>query len=473
MRKSNIEPTSWQDKYVLPNKKDLIFINNSLKDDAVYNILIGSVRSAKTTTLITAFCMNLEKSNDRLHAAFATNASNAKTILFDGDGLGIKHFPDWQRRIEVVNGVKVRMPQRIFETKYKDRDALMLYPLPYENKPIKYILAYGGDKENSYKTFRGASLGSVIVTEANLLHPNTIIEYMARSGASTRLKIFEDGNPGKPNQWYKTQRLDILFENNKQTLNYGHRTLNDNPILTEQQKDVLKNMYPEDTPQYKNLILGEWVGAEGLIYRLSEDNVITDFNPSDYMGYRVSADIGQSKSATTFVVQALTKDRKYLDTIMEYYHKNDDNHGIGVKLPIDYANDYLEFIKEAINIFGRLPLEVLSDIDLTFAREFERLKFNHGLGGIFLNYKFKKEKINDRISTGLNLFHTKRKRILKSACPKLWEAYESAMYDSKQELKGNYVRYDNPAENTMIDPIDADEYAQSRFRNELDRYNEV
>lgn len=470
MKKTNIEPNTWKDKYVLPFDKDLDFIYNSLKDEVVYNILIGSYRSAKTTTLITAFCMNLQLSNDRLHFTLAFDEANAKTILWDGDGLGIKYFPDWQRRIEYVNGKPVQMPQQIFEGKYKQRDALILHPLPYENKPVKYIVAYGGGKESSYKAFRGASVGSIIATEVNLFHPNTITEYTGRTGASNRLKIFEDGNPGNPNQWYKKERLDYLMEKRSHELNYGHRTLVDNPILTDLQIERLSNAYPKNSPQHRNLILGEWVGAEGLVYTLTNDNILKDFDPNDYMGYRVSADIGQTKSATTFIVQAVTKDRKYIDTLFEYYHRNDGKSNLGVKMPIDYANDYLEFIKQAMSVFNRAPLEILSDHDITFVREFNKQRFKYNLGGLHLNHNFGKEKIVDRIKQGLNLFHLGRKRIHKENCPNVWEAYETASYDSKEELKGNYVRYDNPQDNTKIDPIDADEYSMSRFRYELDRY---
>lgn len=471
MRDTKIESGVWQSKYVLPYEEDLQYIYRSLSRDNVYNILIGAYRSAKTTTNITAFCMNLELSNERLHFAIATTESNAKTILFDGDGLGIKYFPDWQRRIEYVNGKAIQMPQRIFEGKYKQRDALILYPLPHENKPVKYIVAFGGDKENSYKAFRGQSVGSIISTEANLLHPNTITEYMGRIGASKRMKVFEDGNPGNPKQWYKVHRLDYLMRDRAKETNYGHRTLNDNPVLDSKQREVLSGAFHKDSPQYKNLILGEWVVAEGLIYRLTDKNMINGYNINDYAGYRISADTGVNSSATSFVLQAITRDRQYLDTIEMYYHRNkDEKNEKNIKLPIDYARDFAMFIKDSIELMGKPPIEVLADNDLTFIREFNRIKYEYGLGAIFVNHKFKKDKIEDRINQGTNLFHLGRKRINKEKCAKLIEAYEIAQYDSKEELKGNYIRYDSPINDTMIDPIDADEYSQSRFSEELGRF---
>jgi PBSX family phage terminase large subunit len=474
-RRHKYEPSSvWSENYVLPYDKDLDYIYNSLNDNVVYNILIGSTRSAKTTVNTTAFCMNLELSPDQLFFTIATSETLAKSILWEGDGFGIKHYPDWQERVEVLpSGKTVKMPQRIFEGKYKQRDALILYPLPHENKPVKYIVAYGGAKETDYKSFRGSSVGMVIATEANLLHPNTIQEYMARIGASKRKKVFEDGNPGNPRQWYKTNRLDYLMEQRKHELNYGHRTLKDNPILTDDMIESLSASYPEGSVFYRNLILGEWVGAEGLIYTLDRSkNLLETFNPIDYYSYVVVADPGVSHSATVFKLIAITRDRKYIDTLKEYWHKNDKKQGMSIKMPIDYAIDYMAFIRECIDIMGKPPIQVMSDLDLTFIREFERLKYQYGLGAINLNSQFKKEEIKDRIKNGVNLLWTGRKRIYKE-CVKTWESYESAQYDPKEELKGNYIRYDDPQSGTMIDCIDTDEYAETYYKYELGTYRKV
>lgn len=463
--------SSWHNLYTLPYQQDLDYIFKSLEEKIVYNILVGSYRSAKTTTNITAFCMNLELTTDYLHLSIATSESLAKTILWDGDGLGIKHYPDWQERIEVLpSGKTVKMPQRIFEGKYKGRDALMLIPLPYENKPIKYVVAYGGDKENSYKSFRGASVGMVIATEVNLLHPNTIREYMGRLGASKRKKIFEDLNPGNPKQWVKVEHIDYLMNKRPFEVNYGHRTLRDNPVLTESMRESLSASYPKGSVFYRNLILGEWVAADGLIYTFDRDkNVIDKFDPMDYYKYVIVADPGVNHSATVFKLVAITRDSKYIDTLHEYYHKNSDKNNLGIKMPIDYAIDYIAFIKECMEIMKKTPSNVLSDLDLTFIREFERMKYQYNLGGITLNKEFKKEEIRHRIKNDINLLWTGRKRVY-NKCAYTIEAYETAQYDPKEVVKGNYVRYDDPQAGTMIDPIDTDEYAATVLRYDLDMY---
>lgn len=463
------EGNLYRENFIVPNLKSLQYIRRSMDKETIFNISVGSVRSGKTTENILAFCMNLELTPDVLHLAIGTSEAAAKTILFNGDGLGIKHYPDWQERVEVVNGKRIHYPQRIFETKYQGKDALALTPRK-KGDPIKYVIAYGGATVSSFEMFRGMSFGMVISTEANLLHPNTIIEYTNRTIASRKRKIFEDLNPGSPRQWYKTDRMDILLKQMPEATNYIAKRLEDNPSLHEDQIKFLINQYPPNSVQYRNHILGEWVAAEGLIYTFDDErNVLQSFNPQDYFSYIISIDPGVNHSATVFTVLGITRDFKHIDTLKEYYHKNADHYGIGVKMPIDYVMDLVIFIKESLFLMGKPAYEILCDIDVTFIREFKRIKYKEGLGGITLNSQFKKGEIRDRIKTDVNYLHQGRKRIYKD-CVKTIEAYKTAQYDPKESNKGNYVRLDDPVAGTMIDPIDANEYATMRYSYELSRY---
>lgn len=440
-----------------------------MDDETIFNISVGSVRSGKTTENILAFCMNLELSPDTLHLVIGTSEAAAKTILFDGEGFGIKYYPDWQERKELINGKIVHFPQRIFETKYRGKDALALLPRK-KGEPVKYIIAYGGATVSSFEMFRGMSFGMVISTEANLQHPNTIREYTNRTIASKRRKIFEDLNPGSPRQWYKTDRMDILLKQMPRQTNYIVKKIEDNPSLHEDQIKYLKDQYPPNSVQYRNAILGEWVEAEGLIYTFDDErNILQNFNPQDYFSYIISIDPGINHSATVFKIVAITKDFKYIDTLKEYYHRNSDHYGLGIKMPIDYVNDLVIFIKESLFLMGKPAYEILCDNDVTFIREFERIKYREGLGAITLNSKFNKGEIRDRISTDVNYFYQGRKRIYKD-CVKTIEAYKTAQYDPQESKKGNYVRLDDPVAGTMIDPIDTDEYATMRYSYELSRY---
>lgn len=450
-------------KFIPPNQRTLEYIFN---DDYIYHISEGTVRSAKTTDNILKFCMAVEKSPDIVHLTIAQTQSTAKTILWEGDGLGIAHYPDWQARTSIIDGKKVHFRQRIFKGKYQGHDALILEPRQGSNHPRKYIVAFGGSKIDSHEVYKGFSVGTWIATQWELLHKNTRDELRKRTIASQYRRHILDLNPTAPeHELYKEFELWESLG----LVNYIHKTLIDNPILTPEAIEQIKREYDPDSVDYQRDILGLRVAAEGLIYRVRDYNIIDDYDVSDYIKYIVVADPGVNHSATTFVLLGITKDYKYVDVLEEYYHKNSDKEGAAIKLPIDYALDYQEFIKQAANIFGRLPNAVLSDNDLTFVREFNRTKYNNNLGGLNIITKFRKEEINDRIKTGINLLWNGRLRFNKK-CVNTIDAFRNARYDEKQKDKGKYVRYDAPNMGTKIDPIDATEYGITYFRHDLNRY---
>lgn len=467
MRRINRNKPSYSfvSKFKRPYKKSIDYIKKTFT--SMYNIQEGSVRSAKTIDNIIAFAMNLEETTEPLHLAIGTSYTNARAVLFESEGMGLRHFPEWQQRTEIVNGVPVEFPQRIFETTYEDRYALVLKPIEGSGHPDKYIVPFGADNKSSHIGYRGWSIGMIIATEIDLFHENSIQEMQNRTIASRYRKYFLDFNPNNPR--HAIYRKLEEWTKSLGGYNYLHKTLIDNPIMTPLMIEIVKSEYDPTSVDFKRYILGMRVVAEGLIYRLREYNILQNYNVDDYRSYVIVADPGVNHSATVFSLIAISRDNKHLDTLKEYYHKNAEESGLGIKHPDDYVKDYMQFIKECITLMGKPPQAVLTDTDPTFIREFNRQKYENKLGGITLNQGFKKDKIKDRIKTDINYFYKGRKRIYKE-CVYTKEAYETAMYDPKEDEKGNWVRLDDPKTGTMIDPIDTNEYAATYYRHELNKY---
>lgn len=460
------KPTySFIENYKRPYKKSLDYIKSTFK--SMWNVQEGSVRSAKTIDNITAFALNLEETTEPIHLAIGTTYTNARAIIFESEGMGLRHFPEWQQRREVIDGKVVEFPQRIFEDTYEDRYALRLEPIKDSGHPVKYIVPFGANNKTAHYGYRGWSIGMIIATEVDLFHEFSIQEMQNRTIASSYRKYFLDFNPNNPR--HSIYRKLEEWERSLGGYNYLHKTLVDNPIMTETMIEVIKSEYDPDSVDYRRYILGERVVAEGLIYNVRDYNVLNEFNVDDYKSYVVVADTGVNHSATVFSLVAISKDNKYLDTLKEYYHKNAKESGLGIKMPYDYAVDYIEFIKECIALMGKVPVAVMSDIDVTFIREFDRIKYKHNLGGINLRSNFLKEKIKDRIKADINLFYKGRKRIYRE-CKYTLEAYRTSIYDPKEDVKGNWVRLDDAKSGTMIDPIDTNEYAATYYRRELNEY---
>lgn len=453
-------------KYIIPNKKSIDYIFNS--SNKTFNVVEGTVRSAKTTDNITAFCIALEKSRDMLHLAIAQTQSSAKTILFDGEGLGIQHYPDWQERVIAKDGKRIKIRQRIFKGKYEGNDALILLPKYGSNHPIKYIVAFGGDKIDSHETYKGYSTGLCIATQWELLHENTRNEVLKRSIAASDRKFFIDNNPTDPN--HPIYKQYELWERAGQ-LNFSTKIMMDNPALTQERIDLIKQEYDPESVDYQRDIEGKRVSAQGTIYRVRDYNIIDDIDLKMYSRYLVVADIGINNSATVYQLIALSKDRKYIDVLKRYGHKNSGNRNLAIKMPIDYAKDLCEFIIMCDAYMGYMPIKVISDLDVTFKREFDRIKNQYGLGGIYLDDPIK-EKIDDRIKTGINLLWLGRLRFSKELTETI-QAFRTAVYNPKASANGVYERYDNPSAGTMIDDIDPVEYGFSEFALELSTWKGV
>ena len=455
--------SNYVNKFKVPNDKMLRYIYNTRK--CTYNFAEGSVRSAKTTSNILAFAMRLEESEDILHLAIGVTSSSAKTIVFEGDGLGLKYYPEWSERKEIVNGKQVKFAQRIFSGKYEGNDCLILLPKPNSDKPIKYIVAMGGGLSNSYESFHGWSVGMVIATEYDLLHPNTWQALQSRTANSGLRRIFGDFNP-TDEQHIVYKRLEELSKS-LGGYNYVHCTLIDNPSMTQERIAEIKSEYDPDSLDFKRYILGLRINPAGLIYNVRDYNIIDSWDKNDYIRYIAVADPGENTSATAFVLLGLRKGNKGVDVLKEYGHRNADQKALGIKSPYDYAVDFINFQKECEEEIGRELYNRLTDHDLTFMREYDRIKWKMNYGHT-LN-KVLKHEIDERIKTGINLLYKGRLRFFKE-CTQTIQSFKSAVYDSKKEKVGKYERLDAPQNGTHIDHIDAVEYGFTEFKNELQRY---
>jgi PBSX family phage terminase large subunit len=416
-----------------------------------WNILEGSIRSSKSAANVLAFATNLLISKDNLHMLCATTSIAARQIWLENDGLGLLHI------FKGISKEKLYSGHPSLEIDLGDRTVT--------------VLLMGLQNTGSYRAFRGFSLGMVGWSEIDLLDPESVIESINRTAASKHRRMFADLNPTAPgHQIYGNElmySIERLKEANPDGVNYLHVTMKDNPVMSQTMiAEVLKDYDPESV-EYERFILGRRVAAYDTIYRLRDYNVVKDINPRDYVEYVISADPGQNNSATVFILLGITKGYKSVDVLREYYHKNADTNRLGIKMPVDYANDLADFIDESILYMGKYPAMVYTDLDLTFQRELlqalKKKKMN--------NITFKgarKEEIEERIRMGISLLYTGKLRF-SDKCEKTIDAFKKATYDPRQSVKGVYVRLDDPSQGTEIDAIDATEYAIEHFINKIYR----
>lgn len=122
----------------------------------------------------------------------------------------------------------------------------------------------GANDAKAESRIRGLTLAGAYVDEATLL-PNESFWSMLVTRFITTFplgaKIFVTTNPDSPAHWFKRSVIDKAAKIRAKVWKF---ILDDNPILTEEAKNQLKNSL--SGLFYKRFIEGLWVAAEGAIY---------------------------------------------------------------------------------------------------------------------------------------------------------------------------------------------------------------
>lgn len=182
------------------------------------------------------------------------------------------------------------------------------YKVGKENRKIYCV---GALDERSIGRIQGGTFGSWYADE-RVTHPENFAE-MARTRLSVPdSRMFWTCNPDSP---YHPVHKEYIEKKDRKDLFHLHFELDDNPVLTEEYKDELKNTYTGIF--YRRMILGEWVLAEGIIYDMfSFHHIVTEV--PQITRFWVSSDYGTA-SVTVYLLFGLGVDGKVY-VLREWYH---------------------------------------------------------------------------------------------------------------------------------------------------------
>lgn len=381
---------------------------------------------------------------DLLFLACATTESQAKLLLGENNGYGIAYY----------------FGEHAEYKKYKNSDALKITLIKNKRKVVRWVLFAGAAKADSYKSIRGLSLEGIIGSEFDLFNKDFLEEVKRRTAAAINPFYLYDMNPTNVGHWIYSEYVD----NPRLDRNYRHMTLKDNPSLSDERIQSIIAEYDPTSVMYKAAILGERVNIEGSIYNIRDYNILNAYNPDDYFQYITVADPGENCSGTAFILAGITfnnTDKQYeIHILKEYWHRNADyKNGYNIKLPKDYAEDYISFINQCASIMGKYPSACILDEDITFYRELQltpkRISFS------LFQYP-EKIAIEERVKTGINLLYRGKLRFYKG-CTNTISQYKNAVYDSDKVKKGIWERQDRP-DIANIDCLDCVEYSVQYFK---------
>lgn len=325
----------------------------------------------------------------------------------------------------------------------------------------RQIWLEGANDDRAESKIRGMTLAGAYVDELTQIPFEFYTMLLSRLSVKNA-KLYATTNPDAPTHWVKTEIID----NDKIDKKVWNFQFDDNAILkkeNEQYFNDLRNEYESMGDVYlQRFIYGNWVLAEGLIYKQFSDNkniflkdnaVDENGNPINFMIITIGIDYGASKSATSFICNGITSLFKEVWALDEMKIE-------GVYSPETLYEKFEEFYKRIVEKYGKVSV---SFADWGSLGQTLTFGLNRYLQQRKIPLKVQdciKGQIIDRIYMDLALF-AKNKRFILKNCKHLIEAYEQAVWDDKKEN----TRLDNFTSD--IDSLDANEYSYFAYYDKL------
>ena len=150
----------------------------------------------------------------------------------------------------------------------------------------KIVYLVGADNKDSWSKILGSNPNGLWLEEMSVLHIDCIRECMGRA-FSRRCKLIGTTNGGLPSQQFYTEFVNhakVMFKDTVPAIelkemiedwdyvHYYHFNLNDDaPHLTDEEKEKLKKLYPENSFYYMSKIMGCRGFAQGSAYAMLMD----------------------------------------------------------------------------------------------------------------------------------------------------------------------------------------------------------
>lgn len=308
------------------------------------------------------------------------------------------------------------------------------------------VYCLGAEKVSQVAKIQGASAKYVYGDEVAKWHQDVF--NMLKSRLDKPYSCFDGSlNPEYPDHWLKK------FLDQKDIDIYCQKyTIFDNSSLSQTFIDNLCKEY-EGSIFYDRLILGEWVRAEGAIYKVFIDNkdefIIPKSKLTKIEYINIGVDFGGNKSQHAFVATGFDVNKENV-----YVLKSQSINAKGTSVE-DIRKAFTEFADEIKETYGFVDNVYCDSAEQAIINEF-RNKTDYQIRNSIKN------EIIDRIRCEDVLISSRRLFILENENEALIDGLSNAVWDDKQ-LKD--VRLDDGTSN--IDILDAFEYSFEPYIRKL------
>ena len=316
------------------------------------------------------------------------------------------------------------------------------------------IMLEGANDARSEGKIRGSTLGGAYCDELTLFPKDFFIMLLSRL-STPGAKLIATTNPDVPTHWLLTEYLKN--ENLSGGLFRMFFHIDDNTTLPAEYVESLKKEYTG--VYYDRFIRGDWVVANGAIYKVFSDSpsaysVEADGLPHfDYIN--VGLDFGGNGSQHALVCSGITHDMRQL-----YALKTERIPAADMTPQALYKRVY-DFCEDVLKRYGKISAVYADSAEQTLIAGLRQALRPLG---IVVKNSLKRE-INDRIRATTMLMAGGRFFLVSEECGTLIDAFRGAVWNDK--IFGKEERLDDGTSD--IDTLDAFEYSFERFIPQLIR----
>lgn len=269
----------------------------------------GSIRAGKTTAMAFSFVMWAMDTFDEENFALCGKTINSLR----------RNVLKQLKRILLSRGYKV-----------SERRAENYLTIQLGDVTNDFYL-FGGKDEASQDLIQGITLAGVFFDEVSLMPESFVNQAIGRCSVEGS-KFWFNCNPDSPNHYFKENWIDDLTEKNLIRI---HFKMEDNPSLSADMIERYKRLFVGVF--YERFIEGLWVMAEGLIYPMYQDALVSKLPEGEIEKTVFACDYG---TMNAFAVIQWDKIGKTWYGTKQYYYSGRDE---GIPKT---DTEYLEAIKE-------------------------------------------------------------------------------------------------------------------------------
>ena len=317
------------------------------------------------------------------------------------------------------------------------------------------VMLEGANDGRSEGKIRGITPGGAYCDELTLFPKDFFVMLLSRLRVEGA-KLIATTNPDVPTHWLKTEYLDNDALCGSLLSVFFH--IDDNTTLPA---DYVKSLKKEYTGvYYDRFIRGDWVVANGAIYKVFSDaprsyDIKSSDLPSGFEYLNIGLDFGGNGSKHALCATGISHDMQKI-----YALKTERIPAADMTPQALYKRVY-NFCEDVLKRYGKLSAVYADSAEQTLIAGLRQALRPIG---VIVKNSLKRE-INDRIRATTMLMAGGRFRLVSGECGTLIDAFRGAVWNDK--IIGKEERLDDGTSD--IDTLDAFEYSFERFIPQLIR----